>query len=67
MFLQQPNIDWGASAPAGIALPDFFAGRLRFTLLVPAAGNHSFTVTADDQVSRFDDARRLDFDALDAC
>jgi hypothetical protein len=51
MFLQQPDVNWGAEAPAGIASPDFFSGRLRFTLLVPAGGNHSFTVTVDDQVS----------------
>jgi hypothetical protein len=50
MFLPQLDVSWGASAPAGISSPDVFAGRFRFALLVPVGGNHSFTVSVDDQV-----------------
>lgn len=49
MFLPQLDVSWGASAPAGIS-SDSFAGRFRFVLRVPAGGNHSFTLSVDDQV-----------------
>lgn len=43
------NLDWGASAPAGLGVVDWFVGRITCWLLAPSASNYTFALSVDDQ------------------
>lgn len=42
------DFNWQWGNPAGLGAVDFFAARYSFTLQVPATGNYSFNLNADD-------------------